>query len=150
MRFIYDNLYPLAAALILVAATTCWLGASEPAPPSPSPKAPVPVDEPWSLPKLAEHDSKKSIETINARNLFGIVAEDAPKEPEWRVLGIVMNGAERFILLAYDGKPAEMLKVGDALPDGAKIVQIEKDRFFVMTPDKKKLAFGIYKHDPTK
>ena len=66
------------------------------------------------------------------------------------MLGIARSGAERFILLAFEGKPVEMLKAGDALPDGAKIVQIEKDRFFVMTPDKKKLAFGIYKHGQAK
>lgn len=146
MRFIHDNLYPLFATLAIMAAVICWFGAPEPA----LPKTQPPVAEPWSLPKLAEHDNKKSIETINARNLFGVLAADAPKEPEWRVLGIARSGADRFILLAYEGKPVEMLKVGDALPDGAKIVQIEKDRFFVMTPDKQKLAFGIYKHDPTK
>ena len=146
MRFIHDNLYPLVAALIFIAAATSWFGTSAPVPH----KAPPQIVEPWSLPQLAEHDSKKSIDAINARNLWGAVAADAPIEPEWHVLGIARSGAERFILLAYDGKPVEMLKVGDALPDGAKIVQIEKDRFFVMTPDKRKLAFGIYKHDTTK
>lgn len=146
LRFVHDNLYPLFATLAIVAAVICWFGAPEPVPP----KTLAAVAESWSLPKLAEHDSKKSIETINARNLWGIVAADAPQEPEWHVLGIARSGAERFILLAYEGKPVEMLKVGDTLPDGAKIVQIEKDRFFVMTPDKKKLAFGIYKHEQTK
>jgi len=146
MRFIHDNLYSLVAALVLIAATSCWFGISVPV----TPVAAAPVAEPWGLPQLAEQDGKKSIDTINARNLWGIVAADAPKEPEWHVLGIARSGADRFILLAYEGKPVEMLKIGDALPDGAKIVQIEKDRFFVMTADKKKLAFGIYKHDPTK
>ena len=147
MRFLHDNLYPLTAVLIFIAAATCWFGTSVPA----QPKALTPVAEPWSLPKLAEHDSKKSVDAINARNLWGIVvAADAPKEPEWHVLGIARSGDDRFILLAYEGKPVEMLKTGDALPDGAKIVQIENDRFFVMTPDKKKLAFGIYKHDQAK
>lgn len=148
MRFIHNNVYPLIAALIFVAAATCWFGASVPS----SPRQPAPVAEPWSLPKLAERGGIKSIEIINARNLWGVVtvAADAPKEPEWHVLGIVKSGAERFILLAYEGKPVEMLKVGDALPDGLKIVQIEQDRFFVLTEEKKKLAFGIYKHDTAK
>jgi len=146
MRFIHDNLYPLIAALILIAATTCWFGTPVPAPT----KTLAPVAEPWSLPKLAENDSKKTIDAINARNLWGIVAANAPKEPEWRVLGIARSGADRFILVAYEGKPVEMLKVGDTLPDGVKIVRIENDRFFVMTADKKKLAFGIYKNDPEK
>lgn len=146
MRFIHDNLYPLCATLVTVATVVCWFGAPVPA----LPQAQSQVIEPWSLPKAAEHDSKKSIDTINARNLWGIVAADAPKEPEWHVLGIARSGAGRFILLTIDGKPVEMLKVGDTLPDGAKIVQIENDRFFVMTPDKKKLAFGIYKNDQAK
>jgi len=146
MRFIHDNLFPLIAALILIAATTCWFGTPVPAPP----RTLTPVAEPWSLPKLVAHDSKKSIDAINARNLWGIVAADVPKAPEWRVLGIARSGADRFILLAFEGKPVEMLKVGDVLPDGAKIVQIENDRFFVLTADKKKLAFGIYKNDPAK
>ncbi len=146
MRFIHDNLFPLVAALILVAATSCWFGTAEPV----TPRAPTSVVEPWNLPKPAERESKKSIEAINTRNLWGIVAADAIKEPEWHVLGIARSGADRFILLAYDGKPIEMLKTGDALPDGAKIVQIENDRFFVMTAEKKKLAFGIYKNEPAK
>lgn len=146
MRFIHDNLYPLFATLVIVAAVICWFGAPVPALPQTQPQ----VVEPWNLPKAAEHDSKKSIDAINARNLWGAVVADAPKKPEWHVLGIARSGADRFILLTIDGKPVEMLKVGDTLPDGAKIVQIENDRFFVMTPDKKKLAFGIYKNDPAK
>lgn len=146
MRFIHDNLYPLIAALILVSATACWFGTSIPTPP----KAHTPVTEPWNLPKQAENDSNKFIGAINTRNLWGIVTAAAAKEPEWHILGLARSGADRFILLAYDGKPVEMLKVGDTLPDGSKIVQIEKEQFFIMTPDKKKLAFGIYKHDQAK
>ena len=149
MRFIHDNLYPLLAALVLVAATTCWFGTPEPT----QPKTLSAVPEPWSLPKLAENNNKKSMEAITARNLWGVVAVDGPGarlEPQWHVLGIARSGAERFILLAFDGKPVEMLKVGDALPDGVKIVQIENDRFFVMTADRKKLAFGIYKNESAK
>ena len=146
MRFIHENLYPLIAALIIIAASTCWFEAPEPTPP----RILATVAEPWSLPKLAEHDNKKYIDAINTRNLWGVVATDAPKAPEWHVLGIARSGADRFVLLAYDGKPVETLKVGDTLPDGTKILKIEDDRFFVMTADKKKLAFGMYKNDPEK
>ncbi len=146
MRFVQDNLYPLLATLALTFAIVFWFGAPNP----PPIKAQTLIAEPWSLPKEAEHDAKKPLDVINARNLWGIVATNAPKEPEWHVLGIVRSGLDRFILLAFEGKPIEMLKAGDALPDGVKIMQIEKDRFFVMTPDKKKLAFGIYKNEPAK
>jgi len=146
MRFIHDNLYPLAVALIFIATVTCWFGVPEPV----VPKMIASASDPWSLPTLREHDSKKSIDIINARNLWGVVAGDAAREPEWHILGIVRSGADRFILLAYDDKPVEMIKVGDMLPDGARIVKIENDRFFVITADKKKLAFGMYKNEPAK
>ena len=146
MRFIHDNLYPLFAAMVLIAAVTCWFATDVPTLGQIRP----PASESWVMPKLVELDLKKSTEAINNRNLWGIVAANAVKPPEWRVQGIASTGADRFILLAYEGKPAEMLKVGDALPDGARIVQIEKDRFFVMTPDKQKIAFGMYKNDSAK
>lgn len=146
LRFVHDNLYPLLATLAIMAAVICWFGAPEPA----LPRTLGTVAEPWSLPKVIEHDSKKSIDAINARNLWGAVVADAPKEPEWHVLGIIRSGADWLILLTVDGKPVEMLKIGGTLPNGMEVVQIENDRFFAMTPDKQKLAFGIYKHDQAK
>lgn len=146
MRFIHNNLFPLFAAMVLIAAVTIWFATDLPA----AAQARPVVAETWVMPKQVEIDLKKSTEAINARNLWGVVAANAVKPPEWRVQGIASTGAERFILLAFEGKPAEMLKIGDALPDGAKIVQIEKDRFFILTPDKQKIAFGMYKNDPAK
>lgn len=148
MRFIHDNLYPLTAVVLLVMGIASWFGAPVPA----SPPAPRLAAESWSLPTLIESDTGKSIDAINVRNLWGVVVEETPadaiKEPQWRVLGIAARGGEKFILLAYEGKLVEMLKVGDLLPDGAKIVEIQDTRFYVMTAGKKKLAFGIYKHEP--
>jgi len=146
MRFIHDNLNPLLAALIFIAAVTCWFGTPAPMQPDFTPLA----ADAWDLPQLTEHDSNQAISAINARNLWGSVVAEAPKEPEWHVLGIAMSGAERFILLAQEGKPFQTLRVGDELPDGTKIVQIEKDRFSVLSADKKKISYGIHKHDQTK
>ena len=147
MRFIHHNLYPLFAALVLIAAISIWFAIPAPLPP----KVLTTVAEPWSLPKLPERESKKATEVINARNLWGVViASTVVAEPAWRIMGIARSGADRFVLLAYEGKPLETLKVGDSLPDGAKIVQIENDRFFIQTADKKKLAFGIYKNETAK
>jgi hypothetical protein len=147
MHLVQDNLYPLAVTLALTAAVICWFNVPEPA----QPKAQAVVIEPWHLPELTERDRKTDIQTITTRSLWGAdVVAAAPKAPEWRVLGIARSGADRYVLLAYEGKPIEILKVGDALPDGLKIVDIENDRFFVATADKKKIAFGIYKNDPPK
>ncbi len=146
LRFIHDNLTPLLAALIFIAATSCWFGTSVPE----HTPSHTPPTEAWSPTQLAEHDSNQSIAAINARNLWGSALADTPKAPEWHVLGIAMSGAERFLLLAHEGKPVATLKIGDALPDGSKIVKIERDRFSVMTTDKKKLTLGISKHDQAK
>lgn len=149
MRFIQDNLIVLVTALVLVVAVACWYNIPVPAQPGTTQT----VSEPWALPKPAEHDSAKSLDAINTRNLWGIVPPapvDAVKLPQWRVLGIARRGDDRFVLLAYEGKPVEILRVGDALPDNLKIVKIEDDRFFVLNAKKKKIAFGIYKNDPEK
>ena len=149
MRFINDNLYPLFAALLLLIATICWFAVPEPG----QPKAAAVAAEPWRLPALTTRDSAKAIQAISARNLWGQGAADAtnapPPAPKWNVIGIVRNGTERFVLLAFEGQPVAMLKVGDALPDGMKIAQIDDNRFFVLTAGKKKMIFEMYKNDPT-
>lgn len=146
LRLLHTHLYAYTATLALLAAVSIWfnLPALET---SQTPAQPV---EEWRLPAIEKNDSKAATAIITRRRLWGAATTEIQQAPEWHVLGIVRNGAERFVLLAYEGKPVEMVKVGDSLPDGTKIVQIEKDRFFVMTPDKKKLAFGIYKNEPAK
>ena len=147
MRFIHSNLLALWLTLAALAAVICWFAVAEPV----APQAAAPAPEAWALPKLPENQSRKSMDAINVRNLWGIVvASNAPPPPAWNIQGIARTGNERFVLLAYEGKPVEILKVGDSLPDGAKIVQIDNDRFLVLTAEKKKLAFGIYKNETQK
>lgn len=149
LTFINDNIHAFFLTLLLVIATACWFAAPAPRPP----KAFVAATEPWSLPALPAADGGKAIQTINTRNPWGVAAAAGanapPPPPKWSVMGIARNGAERSIMLVYEGKPIEARKVGDALPDGAQIAQINDDHFFVITPDKKKTAFGIYKNAPT-
>ena len=147
MRFIHNHLWSLWSALALVVAISCWFGVPEPVT---SMAAPT-VAETWVLHTLPDNESKKSSDAINARNLWGVVIlANVVPEPVWKIMGIARSGADRFILLAYEGKPVEILKVGDSLPDGAKIAQIDNDRFFVLTDKKKKLAYGIYKNETAK
>jgi hypothetical protein len=149
MRFVHDHLYPLFVTVALTAAAILWFNLPEPV----APKTLTLKPEAWSLPKERVSNAKADLETITNRNLWGAppaAAASAPKAPEWRVIGIARSGSDRFVLLAYEGKPIETLKVNDALPDGLKIVQIDPDRFFVQTPDKKKIAYGMYKNDPAK
>ena len=148
MRFLHDHLIALCSVVALAIAAVFWFQTPQPTLPAPRPLA----KETWKLPEPQERDAKKWLEQVNARNLWGVPASAtvAVKEPEWKVLGIANIGADSFVLMAFDGKPQEILKTGDLLPDGAKIVQIEKDRFMVLTPEKKKMAFGIYKNAPPK
>ncbi len=147
LRFVRDNLAPLTATTALLVAMICWFGTTVPVPQAPPPP---PIEQPWRLPELARQDPQKSIAIINARNLWGDQAATATKAPEWRIVGIASRGPDHVVLLSFEGKPIATLKLGDALPDDSKIVQIENDRFFVMTPGKKKLAYGLYKHDQIK
>lgn len=146
MRFIHDRLVGMWLFTALITLVACWFLA-----PNPQPiKAAVPAPDSWKLPTLAENESRKSTDAIVARNLWGMAnptGAPAAPEPTWSIQGIVHRGSEHFVLMSYEGKPAEVLKVGDSLPDGAKIVQIDKERFVVQTKSKKKLAFGIYKYE---
>lgn len=148
MRLIYNNLAALWATLALLTGISCWFAVVEPTVPAGS----APVAETWTLPKIPESQSRKSLDIVSSRNLWGVVvAANAPKEPAWTIQGIARTSTtERFVLMSVEGKPAEILKVGDLLPDGTKIVQIDSDRFLVETPDKKKIAFGIYKNETKK
>ena len=147
MRFIHNHLWSLWSALALVVAISCWFGVPEPV----ISVAASTAAEAWVLHTLPDNESKKSSDAINARNLWGVVIlANVVPEPAWKIMGIARSGADRFILLAYEGKPVEILKVGDSLPDGAKIAQIDNDRFFVLTDKKKKLAYGIYKNETAK
>lgn len=146
MRFIHDNLKPLLITLMLIAAITAWFGTPWPTPPRSTPQA----DETWMLPTLPEKASERYVTAISARNLWGAAVVEAPSTPTWQIAGVVKSGKDRFLLLALENKPIETLKIGDKLPDGAKITRIEKDRFFVVTPDNKKLTIGINKHDQVK
>lgn len=145
MRLIYNHLLLFTLLAILAGATLFWFGSPQPA----TPKKILLQAEPWVLPKVASQNGTKLGEVIIARNLWGGVAAGT-KDPEWNVTGIIKNGKERYIMISFEGRPVEILKVGDTLPDGAKITRIEDAQFFILTEDNKKLAFGLYKYDKSK
>ena len=151
MRLINDHLYTLFVTLLLLIALSVWFAL----PLQPDPSSGSAATEAWALPTLPHRDAGKALATIAARDLWGAMAAaaavNAPAPtPSWRILGIARNGPERFILMAYEGKPVAQLKVGDALPDGMTIVEIDDDRFLVKSDTTKKIVFGIYKNDEPK
>lgn len=145
MRLIHNHLLLFTLFATLAGTALFWFGSPQPV----TPKKILLQEEPWELPKTASQNSNKLGEAIIARNLWGGVGGGA-KNPEWNVTGIIKNGKERYIMLSFEGRPIEILKAGDTLPDGAQITRIEDAQFFILTEDKKKLAFGLYKHDKSK
>lgn len=141
MRFIHNNLWGLASSLILVAALLFWFFI--PDPPEPK-KITLPV-EPWQITQTIATDTKKLVAAVELHNLWGAKASETPLEPELHVRGMAQRGSEHYVMISVGNKPMEIVKVGDTLPNGSKIIKIEENRFLVMTPDKKKLAFGITK-----
>lgn len=145
MRLVYNHFLFFTLLAILAGAVLLWFGSPPPA----TPRKILLQEEPWELPKTAPQNGHKYGEAIIARNLWGVIVAGA-KGPEWNVTGIIKTGKERYIMISFEGRPAEILKVGDRLPDGAQITRIEDTQFFILTEDKKKLAFGLYKYDKPK
>ena len=66
--------------------------------------------------------------------------DPASTAPQWRVLGVFRRGAERYVVvkdIKDRNKPAQNLKVGDALPSGDKILAIQDDRLTIAVNGKK-------------
>lgn len=107
-----------------------------------------PVEETWDMPKSQPIvlDSKV-IDAIASRNLWGEVQAAKPDEPpdiHWRFVGIGGSEKERAVLIQYLNKPVQILKVGDILPGGAKIMKIGEDRLCLLINGKRR-ALEIYR-----
>lgn len=57
--------------------------------------------------------------------------------PQWKLTGTYRVGPDAFVLVRQGDKTPDALKRGDTLPDGAKIVDIEEDRIWVMADGKR-------------
>jgi hypothetical protein len=119
----------------------------------PSPKAPNVLTagaDTWSLPQLPKREPDALIKAITEANLWGIVVAPpvgavAPlNTPEWRFVGVFNVGREMQVMISIDKKPATSLKIGDALPGGAKILRISADQICVMVNGLKR-TLGIYR-----
>ena len=139
VQFLVDHLVVVTLAIIGVAVVQIWFN-------SPDPSAPRPLataGEEWHLPVVAKAtDPAKLSETVAARNLWGTVVAAPPPvtplEPSWRIMGVVKVGAERQVVLSVENLPAQMLKVGDKLPGGARMVEISDDYVCVLVNGKRR------------
>jgi len=142
MQFLHRNFGLYLTLFVAVLATGVWFGS----PDAESPGEAVPTEEHWELPGATDYDAAKLKATIGARNLWGATSA-ASNKPQWSVTGIVRRGKERYVMINFAGRPIEVLREGDVLPDGARIARIENGRFLVLTPDNKKIAYGLSKNE---
>lgn len=69
-------------------------------------------------------------------------AAPAPWVP-WSLTGSYSIGGQSFVLIRFDNKTAEPLKVGDSLPGGARILDIQQDKLCILIDGKRRaLAIG--------
>lgn len=126
---------PIMLALALVQ----WLVA--PAPKS-RPEAAAEAAEPWRLPELARPDAKSAIAVLERRKPWGKLAEEAAvqplQDPEWRFLGIMGRGAERYVLIKIEGQSERQLSVGDKLPGGSEILEIGEDALCLLVEEQRR------------
>ena len=99
-----------------------------PAPPPPPPPARLP-ETAWQLPAGQKPPPQKALELLRTAELWGKVpepaAQTAPAEPRWRFVAVAIRGAERYVLIEIQGQPQQQLKIGDTVPGGSKILDIE-------------------------
>jgi hypothetical protein len=100
---------------------------------------------PWDLPVARQFDTKQQLATLEGANLWGKTAQEAatlttpPAEPGWRILGAMLRGSERYVLLQIEGEPERTLTVGESLPGGGRIVEIRDNAVCVLVNNKRRL-----------
>ncbi len=134
-------------ALLLLGGYIEWLLVPVPVPPKSVRLAP----ESWQLAPVPKAQPDKALEILGKNSLWGKLPEpEASKpltDPAWNILGIVTNGAERFVLIKIEGQPEKKLAINDSLPGGSKILGIEGDQICILVNGKKR-SLGIYKTGP--
>lgn len=72
-------------------------------------------------------------------------ADDTPlTPPNWRITGVVEDGANHFALLQIEGQPGTQVQPGDVLPGGAKILAIQQDSLCILLNGKAR-SLRIYR-----
>lgn len=105
--------------------------------PDASPSLVKPRQDSWRLPSLPRRVDQTSIAALVSGAGYWGTSAAAPtlaaapiEDPRWRLAAVYGVGTERGALVEFSaaGKPAQRLRVGDALPSGHRIVAIgERD-----------------------
>ncbi len=136
----------LALVLPLLAGWIAW-GTS---PDLPVTKAMRSSEEPWTLARLPAPDLKKAYDYLSTASIWGkveVVKKDEPQtDPAWRFLAAMVSGSEKYVVIDVEKQPNRQLKVGDTLPGGAKIHEINQGSVCVIVNGKKR-SLPIYPQD---
>lgn len=126
--------------------------------PLPGPRSVKSQEAAWRVPTPMRVDADQALSVINRRPLWALAAPGTPgaaparpdepplTAPDWRIVGTVIDGAQRLVLVstastlpplpplpsgspgsALPPRPPQTLRVGDALPGGARILEIRSD-----------------------
>ena len=99
---------------------------------------------PWRLPSTTSADAHQASKILATRSIWEVVAPPvgaaagaaaAPGRPltppDWRIIAAVVAGNDRIALIRIGGEPVYELRIGDKLPGGAVIRDIEADRLII-------------------
>lgn len=100
------------------------------------------VPDSWALPAIPRTQPKKAIELLSRASPWGksLSSTDAPSlnPPNWRILGMLLRGNDRTVVIRIDGQPEQRLKIGEALPDGSTILGIESNSLCLLVEGKRR------------
>jgi hypothetical protein len=133
---------PVLSARFVVIATVCAIAfatgwALSPAAPMIAADGPAASDD-WSLPPIAVDGIPDIIPRLRDSAEVGAPpAAEAAKSaapltpPDWRIVAVTIAGDEKVVFLRTGKERPVELKIGDALPGGARIVDIAADHLII-------------------
>jgi len=105
----------------------------------------------WKPPEVPAGAFLKSARAVAAKGLWGVAApppgtpgaravEKAPlTPPDWRIIGMTINGPARVVYVQVGKEPFMELSIGDKLPGGAEIKGIEPGRLLLLVEGKRRV-----------
>ena len=134
------------AALVAAIAYIQWMIVPAPT----GGRAIPPADDRWEIASAQPPAAAQAVEMLNKSSLWGKAAEAPPvavADSNWRFLGAMARGRERYVIVQVGNQPERRLAPGDKLPDGTPIVDIGHDRICVLVNNKKR-SLAIYPQGP--
>ena len=142
-----DRATLIAAAVIIIACVIAWVSVPSP---TPLPAAKL-ISQPFSLPNQPEQKYAQWNGMLSRHNPWQEESVDKASDPAqakaqaWSIVGIVLQGHQRFALIKQGETGSRKYREGETLPDGTKITAIADDRLQVLAEGKAQ-TYNIYRH----